>query len=87
MISTVHPNRRKGLPPILATTRSQPDIALPVPGERGFRELISHVMAKAQDKHDAVAQKIMDELVLPRGVDFWHRAAKRGSAITLTLER
>jgi len=74
---------RKEFVPVLPTARMQPDLLLPDQGEIGFGELIEHARTKVAEKYDNVARKVINELVVPAGVEFWSAAADKGEPIEL----
>ena len=74
---------RKGFVPLLPTARFQHDLALSDKGDIGFGELIEHARAKAGQRYDKLARKIINELILPAGVEFWCSAADSGRPVVL----
>jgi hypothetical protein len=69
--------------PVLPTARVQPDIAVSDKEEKGFRDLIEHAIAKVVTKYERTTQKVINELVIPRGVAFWTGAAARGDIVVV----
>jgi hypothetical protein len=71
--------------PYLPTARLQPDLALPGEGDPGLAELIEYVGERVVERYNRVAQKIVDELVLPKGSGFWRAAASGKEPVELEL--
>lgn len=70
------------LVPHLPTIRLQPDVAFSSPGELGFTDLIEHVANSVAAKYQKVARKLIDEFIIPAGVEFWTQAAEKGQPVT-----
>lgn len=81
----VNPKKAREILPYLTTVRFQPDVMLPSAPDKKFVELVEHLLAQLHERHDALAEKILSELILPKGNEFWHQAAKRGQPVTLDL--
>jgi len=82
----LHPNRR-ALLPYLPTTRLQPDVALPSPGELGLADLIEHVATKVTERYNKLAQKIINDFVIPAGLVHWCAAADKGDPVEVALPK
>lgn len=78
---------KKAFIPMLPTVRIQPDIATSADAEKGLIELIQHVSAVVAQKYDETTQKVIHELIVPRGVGFWSEAAERGDTVALKDKR
>jgi hypothetical protein len=51
--------------------------------KKGLIELIEHLIAKAVEKYNKTTQKVIHELIVPRGVAAWNSAAERGDVVML----
>jgi hypothetical protein len=78
----VHPDGKEFIP-FLPTARMQPDVVLPNSGEPGLGELIQHVLEKVLAKYDRLSQKIIHDLVIPAGVEFWVAASEKNEVVCL----
>lgn len=81
-----HPKKNELLP-YLPTVRTQPDVILPSEGGKGLKDLVEYALKILDAKHSKLVDKIVNELILPKGPDFWKKAAKSGKPVQLEISK
>jgi len=79
----LHPKRKMEFLPFLPTVRNQPDFIFSTESETDFEYLLLHVAELVNDKYQKLGEKIIDELISPKGIDFWHEKFKNKTTVEL----
>lgn len=75
------PKKRDKIYPVLYKELLQADMMLTKEDEADFKNLVLHVQAMVRKKMGDLETKIMNEEILPKGMNYWYKRAKRQSSI------
>lgn len=83
----LHPKKKNEYLQALPVMRLQPDLAISLDLEEDFEALIQYVITLVEGKAEKLSYKIINELILPRGIDFWRLNARKNQIVTLGYPR